>query len=79
MQKSKLRHCNLFISEIFPEPYVLSNQGKSEGSLRAEIRVGIMTLAIEIGWFSNIALSSRIRGTKNVLYASRFAVSQFSN
>ena len=58
-QKIKLRYYNLFKCDIKPEPYLLTNLTKSQRSIYAQFRSGILPLAIETGRFSNIALNNR--------------------
>ena len=58
-QKVKLRYYNLFKSEINPEKYVVCNLTKSQRSLYAQFRSGILPLAIETGRFTNVSLRNR--------------------
>ena len=58
-QKVKLRYYNLFKFEINPEKYVVCNLTKSQRSLYAQFRSGILPLAIETGRFTNVSLSNR--------------------
>ena len=58
-QKIKLRYYNLFKSDLKPEPYLLTNLSKSQRSVYAQFRSGILPLAIETGRFSNVSLNNR--------------------
>ena len=58
-QKIKLRYYNLFKSDLKPEPYLLTNLNKSQRSVYAQFRSGILPLAIETGRFSNVSLNNR--------------------
>ena len=59
-QKLKLRYYNLFKPSLETEPYVLSNLTKSQRSMYAQFRSGILPIAIETGRFSNVSLNNRL-------------------
>ena len=59
-KKPKLRFYKMFKNEMKTENYVLSRMSRSERSITAQIRAGILPIFIETGRFKNITLNDRI-------------------
>jgi hypothetical protein len=58
-KKPKLRFYTQFKTELKPEPYVITNLSPVERSHLAQLRLGILPIAVEIGRYRSIPLKDR--------------------
>ena len=60
VSKPKLRTCINFKNALNPENYAMSIINRQKRALTAQLRMGMLPIKIETGWFRNMPLEERI-------------------